>query len=298
MTTDTARPEARTRRRRTLVAAFIALGSLAAFAPRADAAPAQRYVALGDSFTADPLTGPLDLDHAGCARSLTDYPHRTAAAIGAVSFRDVSCSGATAAHVTAVQSITGGTNPAQLAAVDTTTTVVTMGFGGNDIGFVNIITGCAAILPFGAPCRNKYAPAGGVDQLAARIDAAGPGIGSAIAAVRAKAPNAKVYVVGYPALLPESGSCFPQMPYTPTDVGYLRGVNQRLNSMLQNQAVSRGAIYVDVYTPSVGHDACKTRTTRWIEPIVPGNPAAPVHPNAAGAAGQAAAVTAAIRATS
>lgn len=38
--------------------------------------------------------------------------------------------------------------------------------------------------------------------------------------------------------------------------------------------------------------ACKNRTTRWIEPIVPGNPAAPVHPNAAGEAAMAAAVTA------
>jgi hypothetical protein len=256
-----------------------------------------RYAALGDSYTADPLTGLPDLDHAGCARSLTDYPRLTARSIGAVSFRDVSCSGATSAHVTKAQTITGGTNPAQVSAVDSTTTIVTMGFGGNDIGFVDIITGCVAILPIGAPCKNKYAPTGRPDALAARIDAAGPNIGASIAAVRAKAPNARVYVVGYPALLPESGSCFPQMPYTPTDVTYLRGVNKRLNTMLAGQAASHGAYFVDVYTPSIGHDACKDRATRWVEPIVPTNPAAPVHPNARGAQGQSTAVTAAIRAT-
>jgi len=200
--------------------------------------------------------------------------------------------------VTSPQAIAGGTNPAQLDAVDSSTTTVTMGFGGNDIGFVNIITGCVAILPFGAPCKNKHAPAGKVDALAARIDAAGPRVGASVAAVRAKAPGAKVYVVGYPALLPETGSCFPQMPYTPTDVAYLRGVNKRLNSMLAAQAASNGAHFVDVYTPSIGHDACKNKATRWVEPIVPTNPAAPVHPNALGAQGQATAVAAKIRSTS
>ena len=159
------------------------------------------------------------------------------------------------------------------------------------------LTGCATIFPFGSPCQNKFAP-GGQDSLAVRINTAGPKIGSAITAVRVMAPNAKVYVVGYPALLPESGSCFPQMPYTASDVRYLRDTNKRLNAMLAGQALLHGAIFVDTYTPTIGHDACKSVTTRWIEPLVPGNAAAPVHPNAKGEAAMATATIAKIRATS
>ena len=61
-------------------------------------------------------------------------------------------------------------------------------------------------------------------------------------------------------------------------------------------AQANGAVYVDVYTPSIGRDACAAASTRWVEPLVPANAAAPVHPNARGMDGMAAAVAAAIRA--
>jgi hypothetical protein len=66
--------------------------------------------------------------------------------------------------------------------------------------------------------------------------------------------------------------------------------------MLAQQAQANGAVYVDVYTPSIGRDACAGSSTRWVEPLVPANPAAPVHPNARGMDGMSSVVTAAIRA--
>ena len=64
--------------------------------------------------------------------------------------------------------------------------------------------------------------------------------------------------------------------------------------MLAQQAAATGAVYVDTYGPSIGRDACRSATTRWVEPLVPANPAAPVHPNARGMDGIAAVVRAAI----
>jgi hypothetical protein len=58
--------------------------------------------------------------------------------------------------------------------------------------------------------------------------------------------------------------------------------------MLAQQAAGNGAVYVDVYTPSIGRDACLGSGTRWVEPLIPGNAAAPVHPNARGMDGMAA----------
>jgi hypothetical protein len=59
---------------------------------------------------------------------------------------------------------------------------------------------------------------------------------------------------------------------------------------------ANGAVYVDVYTPSIGRDACRDSGARWVEPLVTGNAAAPVHPNARGMDGMAAVVAAAINA--
>ena len=62
--------------------------------------------------------------------------------------------------------------------------------------------------------------------------------------------------------------------------------------MLANTAAANGATFVDTYTPSIGHDACRGSGTRWVEGLVPANSAAPFHPNAAGERGMAAALTA------
>ena len=64
--------------------------------------------------------------------------------------------------------------------------------------------------------------------------------------------------------------------------------------MLATQAAANGAVFVDTYGPSIGRDACRSSSTRWVEPLVPANPAAPVHPNARGMDGMGAVVRAAI----
>jgi hypothetical protein len=37
--------------------------------------------------------------------------------------------------------------------------------------------------------------------------------------------------------------------------------------MLRQRARAAGAVYVDTYTPSLGHDACSGPARRWIEPL-------------------------------
>ena len=187
-------------------------------------------------------------------------------------------------------------NPPQLDALDATTSVVTLGIGGNDIGFSGIIEECATGNPFATPCRDTYL-AGGVDQISQRITATAPKVGSVLADIRARSPQAVTFVVGYPAILPNSGAgCWPKMPIGWGDVSYLRDKTKELNTMLSAQAAANGARYVDVYTPSIGKDACTSSSTRWVEPIVPATWAAPVHPNARGMQGMGGVTLAAIRA--
>jgi lysophospholipase L1-like esterase len=253
----------------------------AGLAPAPASAAPDSYVALGDSFTAGPGVLLQSLDPLGCFRSDHNYPHLVAEARGSA-LRDRSCSGATTEELSALQPVLGGPNPAQLEALDTGVTTVSVQIGGNDIGFMEIVARCAAVLPVGTPCRNIYT-SGGTDELSRRIAATAPRLAAALTEVRRRAPQARLFVVGYPAILPEvEPGCWPLLPIAPGDVPYLRNVQKQLNAMLATRAAAAGATYVDVYGPSIGHDACQLPGTRWVEPLVPLSPAAPVHPNALG----------------
>ncbi len=74
----------------------------------------------------------------------------------------------------------------------------------------------------------------------------------------------------------------------------MRSVELNLNAMLASTAAANGASYVDTYAATIGHDACKSSSTRWVEGLIPGSAAAPFHPNALGEQAMARAVTAAL----
>lgn len=237
------------------------------------------YVSLGDSYTAGPLIPNQSLSPLGCLRSDRNYPRVARAGLTDIAtFRDPSCSGATTDDMFAAQGVTPGPNPPQLDSLSADTRVVTLGIGGNDIGFSDIVVNCARLNPFD-PCKDDYV-SGSRDAIADRIAAAQPKVDAVLAAIPARSPRAKVFVVGYPTILPATGSgCWPTVPITPTDVPYLRAKTQQLNAMLASTAAARGAIFVDTATSSVGHDVCKSASVKWVEGIVPVNTAAPVHPN-------------------
>ena len=272
--------------RRSVVLPIAAAGLLVAvLLPQSAQASGAAYVALGDSYTSGPLIPNQTGSPAGCLRSTHDYPADTAAAIGAASFIDVSCSGATTADLTGSQSVPGGTNPPEFSAITPSTSVVTLGIGGNDIGFISVIETCATeslTNPFGSPCKDHYT-AGGTDQLAQAIANLAPKIGTMLQDIHQLAPNARVFLVGYPDILPNTGNgCWPVVPIAYGDVPYLRGVENEMNTMLASEAAANGATFVNTYTDSIGHDACQPIGTKWVETLIPTSPAAPFHPNQLG----------------
>ncbi|MEZ5181910.1 MAG: SGNH/GDSL hydrolase family protein [Acidimicrobiales bacterium] len=238
------------------------------------------YVALGDSYTAGPLILNQSLEPLGCLRSDRNYPRIAKPQIKAAKFVDVSCSGATTSDFFEEQGVTPGPNPPQFNALNANTKVVTIGIGGNDIGFSSIVKNCATLDPFSSGCKGDYV-VNGVDALANKIDATAPKIDKVLVETKKRAPNAKIFVVGYPTIIPETGSgCWPVVPIVSGDITYLRGVAKKLNAMLKARAIANGATYVDTATSSIGHDMCSS--SKWVEAIVPTTDAAPVHPNAAG----------------
>jgi GDSL-like Lipase/Acylhydrolase family len=283
--------------RRTLVAlaacaTAATAGMLVPAAAQASSAPS--YVALGDSYTSGPLilpvsaTAPLD-----CFQSAENYPHLAAQALG-LPLNDVSCAGADVSNMTTAQF---SDQPPQFNALTPSTGVVTVGIGGNDNStFLTALAGCSAIDTVagsgsGDPCKIVYG-----DKFAKDITADEPNIAAALQQIHTLSPQAEVFVAGYPDILPQQGSCFSQMPITTADVAYLNGIELDLNAMLRTAAAQNGATFVDTYTASVGHDACQSESTRWVEPLVPSTDAISVHPNAAGEAATAGEVEAAMTA--
>jgi hypothetical protein len=255
----------------------LALVALVLAAAPALASASTSYVSLGDSYTSGPLIlppapgAPLE-----CLQSARNYPHLAASVLG-LSLTDVSCSGATTENLTTTAQYAD--QPPQEDALSASTGVVSVGIGGNDNGlFAETLATCGAedFLTLGLLnlCKSTYG-----NKLAEEIEADGPVVGSALHEIHERSPQAKVFVVGYPDILPQSGKCYPQVPLSTGDVAYLNGVEKDLNAMLSREAAANEATYVDTFTPSIGHDACKSLPTRWIEPVLPESDAFSVHPN-------------------
>ncbi len=319
-----------------VVAGFVGLAPAHAVAdreaPRSAAERAatgfQEYVALGDSWSADvvfldghgtPDTTYVPID---CAQSHTNYPKLVARELGVPVLRDATCGSATTEDFTAPQSLpVGGSNPPQFDRLTSTTDLVTVGIGGNDAGFAGAALACISLLPIETipmdllplpdlpvpliststlpvgGCK-AYFTAGGVDRLEVAINASQIKLVRAFRQIHRLSPNARILAVNYLAAVPKTG-CWPVVPVTNNDMRYLYATFQKLNAMVARAARRGGAELVDTYTPTIGHDMCKSPTVRYAEALGPSvNDAAigvPAHPNAAGARAQAAAVLSYLR---
>ncbi len=216
-----------------------------------------RYVALGDSFTAAPLVPTTDLAE-GCFRSDGNYPSLAAEQLDVAELVDVSCSGASTEDLTARQAtVRGATVAPQLAALDEDTDLVTLGIGGNDFDlFHTLVATCTRTGrqdPTGSPCADTLA-ARGVD-LVARTREIGDRVADAVRQVRQRAPEATVVLVGYLRLAPPEGRCR-ALPFAAGDYAFGARVSQALDDALARAARRTGVEFVDMYAASEGHDVC------------------------------------------
>jgi lysophospholipase L1-like esterase len=258
-----------------------------------------RYVSLGDSYTSAPLV-PFPTGHPiGCGRSTSNYPADVRRVIAPSSFVDASCASATTTDMTQPQSVPfGGINPPQFKSLGASDALVTVGIGGNDAGLIGVAEECAvldAFAPTGTRCKNHY-NASGSDRNVAAIKATGPKVAAVLKGIHQRARHARVLIVGYPDGLPVNGSaCWPLVPLSPGDVTYFDSLEKRLNSLIAGDAKSNRAKYVDTFTSSIGHDACKAPGVAWVNGILPSSIAFPLHPNRAGERNMAKRVLAALK---
>jgi hypothetical protein len=219
----------------------------------------------------------------GCGQSVANYPHLVASALG-LSLTDRSCGGAATENFEHEQ-VLGfpPNNPPQFNALSASTNVVTVSMGGNDGGlFAKIVGGCNFFDKgkpnVGTPCKEHLE--GAVKAIREFFQ---PLQEAAMAKIHVLAPNAKVFVVGYPDITPADGYCPNAMPWTTGDMRWFRNeVQIPGNETLKREAQNTGAVYVNTFTNSIGHDVCERPGVRWIEPFEGSLTGVPVHPNAMG----------------
>lgn len=247
---------------RTVLASLVALMALAAgglLAPAHAAAPP--YVALGDSYSSGVGTRSYISDGTSCQRSTYAYPSLVAASRGyALNFR--ACSGAKIPDVTNTQ----------LSALSTATRYVTISVGGNDVGFTSVLTECAQP-GWMSDCN------GAIDTAQAYINNTLPGkLSTLYASIKAKAPNAKVVVVGYPRIF-NGEDCNAGTWFSPSEESRLNYTADLLNSKTSAQAAAKGFTYANPTSRFVGHAVCDD--VEWLNGL--SNPISEsYHPNKLG----------------
>ncbi|MFJ2583584.1 SGNH/GDSL hydrolase family protein [Streptomyces sp. NPDC087538] len=280
---------------------------LAGAAPAA-AAASYDWVALGDSYTAGviPAAGDVfEIPRDGCERTDQSYPQVIDRDLGSlIDLTNVSCGAATIEDVTFRAQEPIGRHlpplsedpdypfppvPPQSEAVDSGTDVITVGVGGNTLGFADILFQCLQLGSgsggVGTPCKDDLA-----DSIPGRLAKVSRDYGQMLTVLHERAPHAKILAVGYPTVVPEDTSKCRYNDWeqfasiTQGDLDWLRrDVMEPLNKVIEKSAGTHSATdFVDLYNSSRNHSVCDAG--KWVEGVFTRFPdqVAAVHPNARG----------------
>ncbi len=223
-----------------------------------------RYVALGDSYSSGLGSGSLISSSGSCDRSTKAYSQLWAAAHHPASYVSVACAGATTATVISTQ----------LTALSAATTLVSITVGGNDVGFSSTLETC--ILHATSSCVSAIS--GDEKQIASAL----PGqLNTLLAGIRARAPGARVVVLGYPALydLSRSSTCLGLSTTDRTDLNQAAGL---LDNAIKAAAGRHADVFEDVRPDFAGHLICDSG--KWLNAVSITDISQSYHPTATGQA--------------
>ena len=248
------------------------------------------YVALGDSYSAGEGDGNYlaGTDTPGtdiCHRSRGAYPELLDQSQNLGSFNFVSCSGAITDDYFNTNNESNH-EPAQSKALSSATKEVTLTFGGNDIGFGDVLTECILHNYFHLTSCSQDTSL--TLMVAERLEAlAGQrtaytskgvkihSIASILQSIHKLAPNAKIYLADYPLLFgtnfttdcgvgtANAGSASVQLKLSKTETTWLNLVGTILDHIIKSAAAANGATFVDASPNFNSHRFCDTSNS-WL----------------------------------
>jgi lysophospholipase L1-like esterase len=255
----------RTSHLRTLTVAITGMVAvLVATAPAASAAGA-RYVALGDSYSSGVGAGSYTAASGSCDRSTKAYSQLWANAHAPASYVSAACAGAKTTDV----------NANQLSALSSSTTLVSISIGGNDVGFAGIMQDC--VLYSTDTCVNELNAAENVARTSL------PGwLDTTYNGIRSRAPSANVVVMDYPRFYHDLWYC---VGLSSTDRKKINEAADVLDGVIQSAAARHGFRFGDVRSAFAnGHEICDGSSS-WLHSVDLGDIGQSYHPTAGGQSG-------------
>ena len=250
------------------------------------------YVALGDSYSAGEGDGNYvpgtDTSTDICHRSTYAYPELLDQSQNLGSFGFVSCSGAITDDYFNNNN-EKNVEPPQLQALSSATKEVTLTFGGNDIGFrdvlVNASTTSCEVKQVATARHFSHNNGGSATRSPSRLPyrqyAQGVkihSIASILQSIHTLAPNAKIYLADYPLLF---GTNFTSdctvgtvdtynvpvpLKLSKTEVTWLNLIGTVLDEVIKSAAAANGATFVDASPNFKSHRFCDTSNS-WFNSV-------------------------------
>jgi lysophospholipase L1-like esterase len=247
-------------RRGSLRASGVAL--VLAFSAAAPAVAADRYVALGDSYSSG--TGTRTYFDSSCQKSVYAYPYLLSQQRPNTTLVFSACAGAK----------TGDVLANQVSSLTTGTRWVTITIGGNDAGFSSVITECAQ--PWWSSNCN-----GAIDTAQNYIKNTLPGkLDQVYNSIKSHSPTATVIVLSYPRLF-QGEDCNAGTWFSPDEETRLNQTADLLRDTTKARATAAGANFrfKDAIPPFIGHAVCDD--VEWLNGL--SNPVGEsYHPNRTG----------------
>ena len=242
-----------------LVLGCLVTGSLLALGVAAPAAAASSvdYVALGDSYSSGVgAPGQTGL----CLRSPNGYPGQWVGRNSPRSFTNLTCSGAETGDVLAGQApnIPSGAD------------LISITIGGNDAGFASTVLSCQVSSDAACAQTVANAEAGISGTLGGKLD-------TTYAAIKAKAPSARVVVLGYPLLFDTTSSYCGLTGMSLAKRKSLNGGAVLLDDLIKQRAQAAGFTFSDVRDEFAGHGICAS--SPYLNSLTLSPPQNSFHPN-------------------
>jgi lysophospholipase L1-like esterase len=216
------------------------------------------YVALGDSYSSGVGSGS---ESGSCLQSSTAYPGLWNAAHHPSSYKMAACSGAKTTDV----------NANQLSALSSSTGLVSITIGGNDVGFSNIMTACVLYGESDCVAAVNKAEAYANANLANLLNVTYNGI-------RSHAPNARVVVLSYPVFY-QLGVWYCVGLSETSRAKIDEGINL-VDGITKTAATGHGFTFADVRSVFVNHQLCSS--DKWLHSLNYTDLTESYHPTATG----------------
>jgi hypothetical protein len=248
------------------------------------------YVAMGDSYSSGQGSFNYDLPGGNCRRSTDSYAYYLTDNVPLDPPYFAACGGAVTDDLFNPNTVNTAED-AQVNHLDSYTAAVTLTIGGNDVGFVDAVGTCANYTGHvGYGCGGNNALTGPIDnRLSALAGTAGgivyaPGgtrevhaLTDVLTRIATEAPNAKIYIAGYPHLFGSSTANYeydgnapgaykcvatsglgPVVTYAFWDAEWLNSEADQLNQVIQDAVGAVQPLNVTYIAPSEfdGHGLC------------------------------------------